>query len=202
MFLLELLVFPLTPISATLHAYFPRVFELYKTAMDALSTWEVENLHRSFPGCEFPMHTLNLGPNVCTYKHRDLQNYPFGICAVFALGHFNHKTGGHLVLWDLDLVLELAPGGLALLPSALLTHSNVSIADGESRASYVLYAPGELFRFVENDMRTDTAMRADDPDLYQNVRDCRNAWWKHGIEMFTPLADRQPNASETLGVCG
>ncbi|SJL00827.1 uncharacterized protein ARMOST_04141 [Armillaria ostoyae] len=63
--------------------------------------------------------------------------------------------GGHLVLWDLKLVIEFPPGSCILLPSALLEHSNLPIQDGEHRSSFVMYSAAGLFRWVENDMMSD-----------------------------------------------
>ncbi|KAF7288197.1 hypothetical protein HMN09_01419100 [Mycena chlorophos] len=54
----------------------------------------------------FAAATFNLGPNVWTFKHRDVLNLPFGWCAITALGDFDHTKGGHLVLWDLKLVVQ------------------------------------------------------------------------------------------------
>ncbi|KAF9439705.1 hypothetical protein P691DRAFT_638068, partial [Macrolepiota fuliginosa MF-IS2] len=106
--------------NSVLHIYASSIFDLYRDTMEALTSWPGAKLERPFSGCEFPMVCLNFGPNVWTFKHRDVQNYPFGLCAVIALGQFDHTSGGHLILWDFDLVIELPPGAVILLPSALL----------------------------------------------------------------------------------
>ncbi|KAH9920702.1 uncharacterized protein B0H18DRAFT_1086333 [Fomitopsis serialis] len=63
----------------------------------------------------FACTTFNFGPRTCTLDHRDCGNLPFGWCAISALGDFDPQQGGHLVLWDLKLVIEFPPG---LQPSA------------------------------------------------------------------------------------
>jgi hypothetical protein len=71
------------------------------------------------------------------------------MCAVTALGDYNYKLGGHLVLWECKLVLEFPPGATVLLPSACISHSNIPIQANESRYSFTQYSAGSLFRFVD-----------------------------------------------------
>ncbi|KAF9470845.1 hypothetical protein BDN70DRAFT_820819 [Pholiota conissans] len=110
-----------------------------------------------FPSCIFSAATYNFGPQTVTYPHRDFSNLTFGWCAVSALGSFDHRTGGHLVLWECRLVIQFPPGSLILLPSSIITHSNVRIAPHERRYSFTTYTAGALFRWVSNDF-----MKADD----------------------------------------
>ncbi|KAJ7843592.1 hypothetical protein B0H13DRAFT_1648357, partial [Mycena leptocephala] len=89
------------------------------------------HLRRPFRRAVFSCATFNIGVNVQTFKHRDVLNLPFGLCAVQALGSFDPKHGGHLVLWDLKLVIEFPPGALILRPSAIIAHSNIPIQAGD-----------------------------------------------------------------------
>jgi hypothetical protein len=100
---------------------------------------------RPFPRSIFPACTFNLGPATFTFPHRDVRNLSFGICAITSLGQFNPKTGGHLVLFDLKVVLEFPPGATVLIPSAIVEHGNTAIALGERRYSFVQFAAGSLF---------------------------------------------------------
>ena len=102
----------------------------------------------------FPTVTYNLGPQTVSYPHIDFNNLAFGWCAITALGDFDYEKGGHLILWDLHLVIELPPGSTILIPSAILSHSNVAIREHEHRYSVVQYAAGALFRWVDNGFRT------------------------------------------------
>lgn len=106
---------------------------------------KMPELRRIFDRSVFPTAAFNFGPNVWTYKHRDVLNCPFGWCAIQALGRFDPTKGGHLVLWELGLVIEFPPGSLILIPSATTTHSNTPIAEGDVRASFTQYCPGGLF---------------------------------------------------------
>ncbi|KZP30363.1 hypothetical protein FIBSPDRAFT_908068 [Athelia psychrophila] len=71
-------------------------------------------------------------------------------CAVTALGDYDPTLGGHLILWDLKLIIEFPPGSTVLIPSAIFTHSNTAIQEGESRYSFTQYTSGGLFRWVEH----------------------------------------------------
>ncbi|KAI0043347.1 hypothetical protein FA95DRAFT_1469723, partial [Auriscalpium vulgare] len=60
----------------------------------------------AFSNSIFPTATFNFGPQVTTSLHRDHLNVPYGWCAVTALGSYDHRRGGHLILWELGLVIE------------------------------------------------------------------------------------------------
>ncbi|KAF8179315.1 hypothetical protein K438DRAFT_1769024 [Mycena galopus ATCC 62051] len=87
------------------------------------------NLKRPFQKLVFSCVAFNFGPNAWTFKHRDVCNLPFGWCSVQALGKFDPRKGGHLVLWDLKLVVEFPPGP----PPPL--HTPMSPSNRETSAS-------------------------------------------------------------------
>ncbi|TFK18416.1 hypothetical protein FA15DRAFT_565693, partial [Coprinopsis marcescibilis] len=132
----------------------PRLYGYYKEKLDALFT-RMPELQRNFCKSVFPRAAFNLGTQVCTVDHRDCMNCPFGWCTIHALGNFNHRKGGHLVLPDLKLVIEFPSGSVVLMPSATLTHSNTKVLKGQTRFSFTQYCPGGLFRFVDNDFQTE-----------------------------------------------
>ncbi|KAJ3744569.1 hypothetical protein EV360DRAFT_57546, partial [Lentinula raphanica] len=74
----------------------------------------------------------------------------YGWCTVTALGDFDYRLGGHMVLWGLKLVVELPPGWTMLLPSAYLCHSNTSLREGDTRYSITQYTAGGLFRVIDD----------------------------------------------------
>jgi len=71
-----------------------------------------------------------------------------GVCGIYVLGDFDWTAGGHLVLHDLGLFLELAPGDLAFFPSASITHYNLPIQPDDTRESLVFYSAGLMFRYI------------------------------------------------------
>ncbi len=94
------------------------------------------------------------------FPHLDFANLPFGFCAITALGDYDPTKGGHLILWECKLVIEFPPGSTILIPSAIITHSNVPIGAGEKRYSVTQYSAGALFRWVDNGFQTAVAYRA------------------------------------------
>ncbi|KAJ7048973.1 hypothetical protein C8F01DRAFT_1213543 [Mycena amicta] len=135
-----------------LHAYYVRYNKHYA------------HLRRPFPSSVFSCAAFNFGPNVWTFKHRDVLNLPFGWCAIQALGKFDPTKGGHLILWDLKLIIEFPPGSLILIPSATLSHSNIPVQKGDERASFTQFTPGGLFRFADNGFRTEEEYAEEDAE--------------------------------------
>lgn len=172
----------------------PRTAHHYKTTLDKLWAWN-PLLRKNFANSIFPSITFNFGPNAICYPHVDFANVSFGWCVITALGHFNPRTGGHIVLWDLGLVIEFPPGSTILLPSAIIKHSNTSLSKGEIRYSITQYCAGGLLRWVYNNFRTDKSIEADiKAGVYpaeaatQRLHDRRTRWRK-GLDMFSLLSD-------------
>ncbi|PBK85158.1 hypothetical protein ARMGADRAFT_942361, partial [Armillaria gallica] len=93
------------------------------------------------------------------YKHRDSLNCPFGWCVITALGCFNLKLGGHVVLWELKMVVEFPHASTILIPSATVTHSNVPVAKGNLRSSFMQFCPGSLLWLVDNNFWMEECLR-------------------------------------------
>lgn len=124
--------------------------------------------------------TANFGPNTITIDHTDFANLATGLCAITALGSFDSNIGGHLILWDLKLIIEFPPGATILILSALLRHSNAPIQSGEQRFSLTQYSAGGLFRWVENGFckNRDRRPPRKEPEQDDNGR------WEQGLGMF------------------
>jgi hypothetical protein len=142
---------------ATFKTWAPRMHALYAKNMSALKERHPD-LTFPFPGSVFPSATYNLGPTTVTYPHLDFLNAAFGWCGITALGSYGYKRGGHLILWDLCLVIEFPPGATIFIPSAIMSHSNVSISKGERRYSVTQYAAGGLFRWVDNGFKSNRSL--------------------------------------------
>lgn len=99
---------------------------------------------------EFPCRSFNLGAKTATFPHTDQGNLAQSWCSITPVGQFNHKTGGHLILWNFGLVTEFPAGSTILIPSALIVHSNTPVEGKGTRYSIVQYAAGGLFRWAEN----------------------------------------------------
>jgi hypothetical protein len=146
---------------------------------------------RNFPGSIFACTTMNFGPRVCSFKHRDSQNLPFGWCAITALGNFDPTKWAHLILWDLKIAIEFPPGSTILIPSATLTHSNSALGDDESRLSFTQYSAGGIFRWVDHGCMTEAAIKKSDKARYKELLKLKESGinWKMGLAMYPKHQD-------------
>ena len=107
------------------------------------------HLKKNFGNSVFAAATFNFGPQACTRPHKDHLNIPTGWCAVVSLGNFNADEGGHLIVWELNMMIRFPRGCTIFLPSALFRHSNTTVPDGQRRYSFTQYTAGGLARWVE-----------------------------------------------------
>lgn len=137
---------------------------LADTYRDTLSKLESRDakLHRNFPESCYSACTFNLGPRSVTYPHRDCANYAGGWCAITALGDFDPRRGGHLILWSARVAIEFPPGSTILIPSALICHSNVPIQLSNTRFSLTQYTAGQLLSWIDNGCMTCLDAKLDD----------------------------------------
>lgn len=130
---------------------FPLLKSRYHRYIKDITAWD-EGLKPFIPLKDFPFPTttINVGPRTACVRHRDCKNLAFGLCLIIALGDFNHEEGGHLILHEPKIILEMKPGTAVLLPSAVITHENTPIGPNENRSSFTAYLAGDLAQFVEN----------------------------------------------------
>lgn len=158
----------------------PKLHQHYADYMRKLKQRYPE-LNFPFERSVFPTTTYNLGPRTVCFPHLDFANLAFGWCAITALGNFNYKVGGHLVLWDLDLIIEFPPGSTILIPSAILSHSNTAVNEWERRYSVVQYAAGALFRWVDNGYRTADSLTAKEKAQRKTINAKQ---WERALSLF------------------
>ena len=172
--------------AASFNAYAPKVAAHYWEKLTPLLAKD-KTLKKPFPHSTYPAAAFNLGPCVCTFKHRDHLNCPFGLCAIQALGDFDPTQGGHLILWDLGLYIEFPPGSLILIPSATLLHSNTPVKEHEKRASFTQYCGGNLLHFVDNGFTTQKALKANNPRKFAEMQEKRAKRWSYGLSLLSTL---------------
>ncbi|KAJ3751711.1 hypothetical protein EV360DRAFT_97671 [Lentinula raphanica] len=162
-----------------------KIFNLYQETLQSLFASDPK-LKRWFKKSAFSSISFNLGPASVCWPHTDNYNLAFGWCAITPLGQFDPDRGGHLILWDLGLIIRFPPGSTILIPSALLTHSNLPIQKGEERYSIIQYSSSGLFRWVYNGFMSDKDFLAtsNSEDLEKRERD-RKARWGDGLKMFS-----------------
>ena len=98
----------------------------------------------------FAFITINFGPRTVSLPHRDWANLSWGWCSISLLGDFNPEKGGHLVLWDLRLVIQFPPASSITIPFAMVWHSNIPISSGEMWYSITQYSASALLCWVDN----------------------------------------------------
>jgi hypothetical protein len=108
------------------------------------------DLFLPFVNCIFAAFAVNFGPRTVCFPQSRLQNLAFGWCAVTALGDFDWTKGGHLVLWELRMVVEFPPGTTIFIPSAVVCHFITRVQPHEKRYSFTLFSAGGLFSWVEH----------------------------------------------------
>ena len=119
--------------------------------MDVLFKYDCQ-LKRPFNSV-FMAVIYNLGPQSVCLPHLDFANLAFGLCTIIMLGNFDSTQGEDLILWDCRLVIKFLSGSTIFISSAMVTHSNVSISNHESKYSFIQYAAGVLFHWVDQGSR-------------------------------------------------
>ncbi|KAK7023266.1 hypothetical protein R3P38DRAFT_3195291 [Favolaschia claudopus] len=172
----------------------PRLHDHYVKNNAKLRT-HCPDLRRLFPNSVFSCAAFNFARNVWTFKHRDVCNIPYGWCAIQSMGNFDATKGGHLILWDLKMVVEFPAGALILVPSATIAHSNIPVQDGDERVSFTQFTAGGLFRFTDNNGRTDKKFAEEDPEGYEAALEQRANRWVKGLELYSTVDEMFSNDS-------
>ncbi|KAJ7650542.1 hypothetical protein FB45DRAFT_732434, partial [Roridomyces roridus] len=169
----------------------PKIYQYYALSRVLLEVWR--KMVWNFPGTKsvWAACALNFS-RACTKRHRDFGNLAVGWCSITALGNFNPDLGGHLILWDLKLVIRFPPGATILIPSALIEHSNVSIQQGEVRHSFTQYTAGGLFRWISQDYMTkETFLATASEERKARYQEEQATRWERGMQMFSMIDDLQ-----------
>lgn len=130
---------------------------------------------------------MNMG-KANTVPHTDHLNTFFTGCAVVSIGPpsaYDYKRGGHLILWDLGLVIEFPPGCVIILPSALITHSNIPIGPHERRHSATFFTAAGLLRWYVNGYMSDKEfVERASPMQLQAWKEQKANLWQTGLEIL------------------
>ncbi|KZV89330.1 hypothetical protein EXIGLDRAFT_569218, partial [Exidia glandulosa HHB12029] len=132
--------------SGVVFTFYPSLAKIYKEMERSMNVPDAIRTSIQF-NLPFAAHTLNLGPFVQCWFHRDSRNFILGICPVVVLGRFNPETSGHFIMVEPKIVMELRPGDVLLMMSALITHGTAPLLPGETRMSWTCYSAGGLFRY-------------------------------------------------------
>ncbi|KAJ3899809.1 hypothetical protein F5879DRAFT_810292 [Lentinula edodes] len=179
--------------SAALATWFPKSYLEHQRINRELEE-KLPHLRRNFDNSVYQSMTVNFGPATWTHIHTDSMNDVRIPCAITSGGKYNYKLGGHLILWDLKVVIEFPPGATVLLSSALLRHSNLPVAPGETRVSVTQYTAGGIRRWLDYGGRTEEAFQAQDPEGFSIAWAKRCEGWKESLQFFGTLEDLKLNA--------
>jgi len=154
--------------------------------MDKLFTHHA-GLEHNFRNSAFPAISFNCGPRTVALQHTDYGNLSHGICALTALGSFDHSLGGHLILYDLKIIIQFPSGSTVLIPSGCLSHGNTPIQEDETRMSIAQYASGGLFRWVAYGFRSaKTLIQTEAGRELKKAIDMESGErWRIGLGMFS-----------------
>lgn len=180
----------LTILVAVFESWAPKLHGYYKEKMGHLLDQD-ESLEKPFRSV-FPAATYNLGPQTVCRPHLDFANLPFGYCVVTSFGQFDYRKGGHMVLDEYKLILEFPAGSTILIQSAIVTHSNLAVGEGETRYSFTQYAAGGLFRWVDNGFMTSAAAlkvlkEAEDEEGLMQRAEADTERWRMGLGLVPKL---------------
>lgn len=165
--------------------YFPLLYHEYVDAMAELQQKQ-PYLRRYHSETVYPAASANFGRVVC-YEHADFSNKANGICPIWCGGSFDHRLGGHLILWQLKMVIQFPAGSLICIPSATLRHGNISIAKHETRVSFTQYAAGGLFKWVHYGHQTWEQLAEKDEDFAAAELAIRNTRWRQAAKKFSTI---------------
>lgn len=150
----------------------------------------------------FAAHTLNLGPFVCCWFHRDSRNFILGICPVVALGEYDHRTSGHFIMVEPKIVFEFRPGDVLIMMSAIITHGTAPLRRDETRMSWTCFTAGGLFRWHAAGGRLVSKLMEDEYAEYLKRSEVlfAEAWDAlHTIEELQEMADAKLAEAAQMG---
>jgi hypothetical protein len=171
-----------------LRTWFPWLHEIYDHVLGTIE--HEEGVKRNWEKSVFASITFNFPPNAVCHLHINHLNWAPGICAITVGGEFDYRRGGHLVLYDLELIIEFPPGTTLLIPSACFRHGNIAIQEGEKRFAITQYSAGGLFRWVDCGSRTAKSLPR---RQYREIEAYAEKRWRDGIALYSKLETLQGN---------
>lgn len=175
--------------SSVFHTWAPKLHTHYADILNSL-LYKHPDLKRNFLNSIFLAAAFNFGPHTCSKRHCDYANLPYSWCAAAALGNYNYTQGGHLVLWELGLILEFPPGSTILLPPVAIVHSNTPVATDKTRTSFAQFMAGGLFRWMVHGFQTDKEFyKGKKPEKLALITVENKARCKMGLSLFSTFKD-------------
>ncbi|KAF9255355.1 hypothetical protein L218DRAFT_967412 [Marasmius fiardii PR-910] len=181
-----------------LDGYQNSVVKLWAPQLYATYRETVEKLYKKLPHLErsrnfrksiFAAAAFNFGRRVRMFFHWDHMNWPFGLCTITALGHFDPERSRHLILKPFKMVINFPHASTVAIPSACITHSNASIAPGDLRMSFTQYMAGAIFCWVENGFQTEQAIKTSDFPRWQEIQNHKKTAVGCRLELYSVVSE-------------
>lgn len=99
----------------------------------------------------FASVTFDFGSSQSCDIYLDLCSFHPGICALTAGGDYDSTAGGHLVLKELKLLVEIPPCTTVLFAPAMIAYDHVAVGNGERRVSMTHSTAGNLLAWALRD---------------------------------------------------
>jgi hypothetical protein len=178
-------------------AFAPKLYQYLAQNLSELFE-RYPHLTHNFPNSIFPAASFNCGPRTVSLDHTDFNNLSHGLCALTALGDYDHTVGGHLILFGLKLAIQFPVGSTALIPSGCVSHGNTPIREGEIRLSIAQYAAGGLFRWVAYGFQSAKTLLKTQAGRTLKKRLDKEAGerWREGLAMFSKVGGLQADAED------
>lgn len=143
----------------TMEVWQPEVLKDCDALAAALSEWDPDMLP-AYPGLPLFAESANTGDQAVAPDHYDMFNAIDKFCFVIPTGTYDPTQHGLIVLHELKIAIQAAPGDVVFFPSALIRHGNTPIAPTAIRRSWTLFTAGSLYRWWDAGFRTLRSMSA------------------------------------------
>ncbi|KAJ7922178.1 hypothetical protein B0H13DRAFT_1603935, partial [Mycena leptocephala] len=168
-----------------LQSFAPKIYAYTENTTDLIYKFD-ENLRREFdgvfPAAEFDLGELGSAPRL---QDRDVLH---GWRALTALGMYNSRYGGDIILWDDGFVIRFPPGATILFPAALMRYSFVEVQAGEKQYTLSQYSPAGLYRYITNGYVNDSTFeRMADKRAMETMHRARGRRLEAGVNMYSRL---------------
>ena len=69
---------------------------------------------------------------------------------VTPFGTYDYTRGGHIILHDARVILEMPAGCSVFFPSATMMHQTIAVGEHETRNALTGYTASTIFQYVEH----------------------------------------------------
>ncbi|KAJ7810041.1 hypothetical protein B0H13DRAFT_1667755, partial [Mycena leptocephala] len=146
-----------------------------------------EDLRDNCYGGAFPAVEFFLGSDESPPRLDDL-DMPWAWRGITALGDYNPRWGGELILWDEKKVVRFPPGSTFLFPASFIRYSFTQVREGETHYTFGQYAQAGLFRYLESGCRSEAMFEATAWTAEREARDrLRDARMANALSMYSHL---------------